>query len=282
MAYRFDLTVAPGPEARRVLAEQTARALQALLDPEGSGNVHGARKALKRCRALLELVSEALGGKRLDRLATVYRDAGRLLSGARDAEVARVVLALIAAEAELPELAAVLPPIERRTRSEDVVRAREMLLVAERDLERLRWGRLDQDGILDGLERSYRRARRELDKTRATDDPEVVHDWRKRVKAWGYHVQLLQGVWPPVIGPFLGVADELQEALGDHHDVSVVREALLAEGASVPNALVTAMEARERRMVERAWSLGGPLFAVPAEQHADWFDALWIEAAWTS
>jgi len=278
MAYRFELTLHPGQEARRVLVEQTARALQALLDPEGRGNVHSARKSLKRCRALLDLARKGVGGSKLSRLANTYRDAGRLLSGARDAEVARVVLAVIVAQAELPRYAGLLPPMERTTRPQDVAKAREMLLEARRELETLRWSQLDRQQILQGLERSYGRARRDLEKTRTSDEPEVVHDWRKRVKAWGYHLQLLQDVWPAVIGPFLGVADDLQEALGDHHDVSVVREAVLAETGSVPRGLGEAMAARERRMVERAWRLGGPLLAVSKEQHAAWFEALWAEA----
>ncbi len=261
-----------------MLVEQTARALKALLDPEGRGNVHSARKSLKRCRALLDLVRKGLVGSSLTRLADTYRDAGRLLSGARDAEVARVVLAVIVAEAEIPQYAGLLPPISRKTRPQDVARAREMLLDARTELETLHWSQLGRQQILDGLERSYGRARGDLQKTRASDDPEVVHDWRKRVKAWGYHLQLLQDVWPPVVGPFLGVADDLQEALGDHHDVSVVREAVLAETGAVPPGLAVAMSARERRMVERAWRLGGPLLAVSAEQHAGWFGALWAEA----
>ncbi len=279
MAYRFDLSLDPGAEARRVLLEQTTRALQALQDPEGQGNVHSARKSLKRCRALLDLARRGLGGARTGPLAATYRDAGRLLSGARDAEVARVVLAIIVADSKLPKYAHLLPPMERTTRPEDVAEAERMLMQAETDLEALPWSRLDRVRLLAGLERSYGRARADLAKTRQTDEVEVVHDWRKRVKAWGYHVQLLQDVWTPVIGPFLGVADELQEALGDHHDVSVVRQALLAEVGAVPKRLEKALAARERGMVERAWRLGGPLLAMSAEQHAGWFGALWAEAA---
>jgi CHAD domain-containing protein len=275
MAYRFDLTLEPGQEACRVLVEQTARALQALLDPEGQGNVHSARKSLKRCRALLDLARRGLGGSVIAPLGNIYRDAGRLLSGARDAEVARIVLAVIVAEAGLSQYAGLLPARSRATRPEDVARAREMLLEARAELETLRWSQLGRPQIVAGLERSYDRARRDLQKTRASDEPAVVHDWRKRVKAWGYHLQLLQDVWPEVIRPFLGVADDLQEALGDHHDVSVVRDAVLAEVGVLPADLADAMAARERSMVQRAWRLGEPLLAVRAEEHASWFAALW-------
>lgn len=279
MAFRFDLSVAPGAEARRVLVEQTDRALHALNDPDGPGNVHTARKSLKRCRALLALVRRGLRRKKVDALNMLYRDAGRLLSGARDAEVARKVLAIVVTEAKIPKYASLLPVVDKHTDPADVKIARAMLEDARARLEKLAWGSLSEEVILGGLERSYARARQDLARTRSTSDPEVVHDWRKRVKAWGYHLQLVRGVWPVMMEPLLAVVDDLQEALGDHHDVSVVREAVLAETGKVPPRLAKALTAREDRFVATAWSLGGPLLAARPEVHSEWFGALWAEAS---
>src|SRR3954470_10433076 len=79
---------APAHGARSALCEQIDEACRSLAGAHASDvDIHGARKAIKRSRAMLRLVRDALS-RRVYRLANLtLRDAGRPLSAARDARV---------------------------------------------------------------------------------------------------------------------------------------------------------------------------------------------------
>ena len=90
MSYRlqFDQTLDDG--LRRVASEQLGDALTGLRDPDGTDPVkavHEARKSVKKSRAALRLARPALPKDAYRREDQALRDAGRSLSGARDADV---------------------------------------------------------------------------------------------------------------------------------------------------------------------------------------------------
>ncbi len=80
-----------GDGLRRATLAQLDIAIEALQSGGATGvprrHVHEARKALKRLRALIRLLRGRLGETAYERDSTTLRDAGRLLAGARDAEV---------------------------------------------------------------------------------------------------------------------------------------------------------------------------------------------------
>src|ERR1044071_1679903 len=90
MGYRLDLT-APVPDAvRATAAERLERAAERLREDHGDdpvGAVHGARKDLKKARALLRLARSGMPAKAYRRENRRLRDLGRELSGGRDADV---------------------------------------------------------------------------------------------------------------------------------------------------------------------------------------------------
>ena len=55
------------------------------------------------------------------------------------------------------------------------------------------------DAVADGLERTYRRGRRDFRAARDEPSVEALHEWRKRVKDLWYHHTLLRELWPPVM-----------------------------------------------------------------------------------
>ncbi|HEY2767686.1 MAG TPA: CHAD domain-containing protein [Solirubrobacteraceae bacterium] len=81
----------PVAALRRVIVGQLDIAIELLQDYPGESSehtVHETRKALKRARAILRLLRDQLGDKRLAHENAALRDCARRLAGARDAVVA--------------------------------------------------------------------------------------------------------------------------------------------------------------------------------------------------
>ena len=80
------------------------------------------------------------------------------------------------------------------------------------------------DALAKGLEKTYRRGRREFEA--AMDEPTVesLHEWRKRVKHLWYHHTLLRSLWPPVMEVTGDEAHALSDRLGDDHDLAVLAD----------------------------------------------------------
>ena len=95
-SYRLKTKEAPAEGLRRIALGRTEKAVERLDGVEGdelAAAIHGARKDLKKLRGALRLVRFELGKKKFKAESRRYRDAGRLLSGSRDAEVKLETLA---------------------------------------------------------------------------------------------------------------------------------------------------------------------------------------------
>jgi len=263
MAYAFERDE-PAPEAiARIMREQIARARKQLTDAKApvEKRVHDARKRFKETRAVVRLVREPLGAQFAVENAW-WRDAGRDLASARDAEA--VIEALD--KLELP------PAVTRRTRKRlesrrDATSAKEIearvakiaALVAGAEARLARWPTLPDsfDAIVDGLARTYRDGRRAMKTARVEQAASDYHEWRKRVKDHWYHAQLLQHVWPDVMKVYAGQLASLSRALGDHHDLDVLRGIV----GSSPRKLLDAIDARQVELEARAAELGARVYA---------------------
>src|SRR5262245_54720733 len=89
MSYQLTLTEPLATELRRVAHEQLGDAVSDLRDPARNrvDAVHDARKAVKKVRALRRLATSSLPKAARSAESQALRDAGRLLSGTRDADV---------------------------------------------------------------------------------------------------------------------------------------------------------------------------------------------------
>ena len=88
----------PGEGIRRVARGRIDSAVEHLRNDAGADvaeAVHDTRKDMKKLRSLLRLVRDELGPERYRAENGRYRDAARLLSGARDAEVKLATLAAL-------------------------------------------------------------------------------------------------------------------------------------------------------------------------------------------
>src|ERR1044071_9440613 len=87
MAYSIEHDEAAGAAIARIVREQIARAREQLMDRKApiEKRVHDARKRFKEIRAVLRLVREPFGAQ-FDVENAWYRDAGRTLASAGDAD----------------------------------------------------------------------------------------------------------------------------------------------------------------------------------------------------
>jgi CHAD domain-containing protein len=282
------------PDAYRLLAGESVpdgmrRAARGRIDhalaqlgngDEPDKSVHEARKDMKKLRSLLRLARPELGGTLYRRENTRLRDAGRGLSGVRDAKAMldgldaleeaglhrstaeRVRRALLRHKASfaLDENAAAAAAAElQETRRQ----------VADWPLERDGWRALEA-----GLRRMYGRGRRAMRAAEAEPSTGALHDWRKRVKDLWYLLTLLCESWSAVLGPEADQAHELSRLLGDDHDLALLRDFATEHGVTSAR-LEAAIDNRRTELQGRAFALGHRLYAEKPRTFSERLRSYW-------
>ena len=261
---------------RGVLQGQVQRAashLQGREDETPDKAVHAARKSFKRSRATLRLARNELGPEAFSRENRRYRDLGRDLSGARDADV----------------LLATLDDIATRSGREGAFGGLRERVAAERDARR---GELDDDSartaaiarlkdaenaigelpldddlgaLVAGWRKTYRDGRRAYRAAGREHTTETLHEWRKRVKDLWHQCQVFELLWPARMKTMAGQASKLSDALGEDHDLAVLtakarenEDALTGEERRV---LSREIKRRRRKLQKKADKIGAKLYA---------------------
>jgi CHAD domain-containing protein len=200
--------------------------------PDGEA-VHEARKALKRLRALLRVSRDSLGDERYRHENVILRDAGRSLSGARDARVLLDTLDDLNKRFsdEIPDgawsrLRAALSAEARAASEGDHDSAGNLVSALSDARTRVASWPLPQKGgpesLAPGFERIYRRGRRALRAASAERSTENLHELRKRAKDLWHAAQLLRPASPKRMKKLGRRAHRLADLLGDDHDLAVL------------------------------------------------------------
>lgn len=277
-AYRVKAKEAPAEGIARIAAGRAEKALEELRRAqEGddvAGSIHSARKDLKKLRSVLRLVRPVIGRERFRAENKRYRDAGRRLSPSRDAEVKLETLAALGERfgEELPDGAVkawtrLLSGDRDELGDEDAIAvqiesAMGEIAVGRAEISSWRPSAKSWNLFAPGIERTYKRGRREMKRVRVKRRTEDVHQWRKRVKDLWYQLRIVREMWPALLGETAGQAHELADLLGDHHDLTVLHEDLKTrEELSDEKALATAIERRQDELLEAALDLGARLYA---------------------
>ncbi len=284
-AYRLKRKEKTAKGVRRIALGRAEDALEQLREqPDGEeAAVHTARKDLKKLRSLLRLVRGELDDSTYRGESERYRDAGRLLSDARDAEVKLQTLEALRdrfADLNVDEYAAALRA-ERQSSSDGVLADAARAIQEGRDaIDRWELPPGSWAPVGDGFVRAYDRGRRALAEVRKTDGgEEAVHEWRKRSKDLWYHLQLLGPAWPEVLGPRADQAHELSDLLGDHHDLTILgadarsHPERFADGD--PEALMAAIRTRQEELLSEALPLGERLYADKPKAYRRRVKAYW-------
>ncbi len=258
-AFRLKQDEAIPDGVRRIARGRIDHAIDALADASEEG-VHDARKDMKKLRALLRLVRGEVGDKVFRREADTFRDAAGELSGVRDADVMLATLAELEEryDAEVGPVRQALEAHRLRTTGGGRRQAAQTAIAILTEARgRVDDWPLERDGfeaLEEGLERTYRRGRRDWRAALEEPSTEKLHEWRKRVKDLWYHCSILQETWKPVMTALADEAHELSDRLGDDHDLAV----LLGFGAE---SLAPLIATRRAELQEEAFAYGSRLYA---------------------
>ena len=238
--------------------------------------IHESRKRLKRLRAMLRLLRDAVNRSARRRENEFLRNAGRVLSAARDAAV------LVEAFDEL------LKNSGERVQAMAIGRVRAKLLAhrraAAREQKEKGIGALlrslrqckqrvmsvkikgkDFAALRGGLRHAFRRGRAAFDIALYDRDPAKLHEWRKIVKQLWHQIELLEPIWPEVLRQLGDKLHALADCLGEDHDLAVLREVLIDEREAFDNqddleTLTALIAARRGELQQAAMQLGTRIY----------------------
>lgn len=272
---RADEPLADG--IRRIAIAQIDLALGELEHAGTPAAVHEARKAIKRTRAVVRLARDEIGDDAYRRDNGALREAGRRLSGARDATVVTQTLddLLERHAGALPsdafaglrdELAA-----DCRAAAERIEEDESAIREATESLELTRanvatWF-LDADPSSDALasawRRIYRRARRATRAADAERTTEAFHELRKRTKDVWHAAEVLDQFAPKEFGRIANRAHKLSSTAGDDHDLAVLLQTARHHklGPGELDLLERLVASRRAKLQARALKRGRRLYA---------------------
>jgi CHAD domain-containing protein len=249
--------------AQLELAEQR---LKGTSDPVTA--VHEARKSLKRTRALLRLARRALGETVYRRENRQLRDAGRLLSSARDADVMRETLAKLEARLSDNRKACVVPlrellngagaHVSNSAVSVNLRKAKVSIGAAKKRFARLKAKTEGFDQLAAGLQTGYRLGRRALAHAEDGADEEAFHELRKAVQQHWRQMLLLTRAWPEVCRARAAAARDIAQLLGEEHDYAILAAYIVSQrdcGLTAEELEVIAQACRDRQHELRALAL---------------------------
>ena len=240
MAYRIEEHEGIEAGVRRIAAEQIDLVLAHLAAPDNVDEaVHDARQAFKRIRALVALVRADLGEHVFREENRCYRDAGRLLGGARDAAVLVATLQALTEHYSgrlapkafdgarhalerfrVAQVAGVVGADHALSKTAELVAAGRERVFA--------WPAMPDEftALGTGLRRSYREGRRGLATVERKPSARGFHEWRKPVKRLWYHLHLVSPAWPVIVNAFAREFHHLSDCLNEVHDLTVLRHAV--------------------------------------------------------
>jgi CHAD domain-containing protein len=277
----------------RVVDEQLEGAVKQLRG-EGEGDadadeaVHDVRKRLKKSRSALRLGRYDLGDATRDAENEVLRQAGRRLSGARDAQVLLHTLALFEDELSAPTCGAMRDLLEQRREALGAQRrgALDGTQAIADELDALR-GRTGDWPLADasfgsagrGLRRIHKRGRRAMEVAIADGSDEDWHEWRKRVKDLWYSLRILRPIARTQLAGMVDEADELSDVLGDHNDLAVLLQAVEEHRGELGDdraaELRAAVSRRRDRLRLAAVPLGKRLYAEAPRRFSSRVQTYW-------
>jgi CHAD domain-containing protein len=284
-----------GESLGRICALQTERTMKIVHDEATSmeERVHEARKRIKETRALLRLFRGALGDA-FDDENRRFRDAGRELAPYRDTTT--VVEAIKALPPRVREtigpkaMRALLTLANERQRAqfagESALRERFESLIARLAgaTERLAQASLPDTTrfsiIEDGLSRTISSGKRAMASAFKSGTDADFHEWRKRVKDLGHHIELLINVWPNVMTALEKEIATLARHLGHHHDLALVAEVVhQAEGTLGDTAerhrIGRLIAAQQKRTIALVRPIAERVYAVRSRRMARAIGTLW-------
>lgn len=214
------------PQRLRRKALDLIDSLVAKLDEVNTKTIHDARRRLKELRAMTTLLGRGKAESRF------FRDAGRLLSGARDAKAAFEAFERLrgrfASEWTPQQFAKIRRALAARVDvsiDPDVFDSlRSALIIKRSHVAALPVDEMHREDLMRALSKSYRRARRGMRRAMEDRSAVAIHEWRKRVKSHWFHSRFLTAVSLCNLETRNEALRQLSRALGDHHDLTLIED----------------------------------------------------------
>ncbi len=292
MHYRLNLGK-PLQEAVPAIATGQLDAAIACLKSSGRDHkaVHSARKHFKRVRALLGLVESAARGKKVKASQKLITSAAHSLAPGRDAKVALGAAESLAKDCASSSNARAFSDLTsflmaRRERAEEKFNRTGLegvlqeLETAKAGLAKLDLRDARMSDLLKSVTAAYARGRRAMKAALDTGGDEPVHTWRKHAQRHWRHMLLLKAVCPKEAKERIVLARRLSEILGEHNDLAVLRQTILANRIvfrtpSDVQMLCRCIETRQKRLARKAASHGARLYAAKPGAFSRRFQAYW-------
>jgi CHAD domain-containing protein len=268
-------TFRPGAQAVGLLRRHTAAAVEHLAGARPSGaRIHAARKELKRARATLRLLREAIDAAHFAEADAVLRGVARQLNGVRDAdELLRTFEKLRDAlkESKRPARLAPLRKLlqqEHRTAVSSMSRERlQAIKLVLRTCKQQSYGwsaANDLDLLTAGMQRTYRKGRVCYRAAREARSNERLHAWRRQVKYCVYQLETIRSIGAGKTTRRLRACAKIADLLGKDHDLAMLQERAALADLDAASALHVADEIRDERakLQRRALRLGERLYRI--------------------
>jgi CHAD domain-containing protein len=280
--YRLQPGEGAAEGVRRIARGQIDLAVERLESADGDGldeAIHEARKGFKRLRALVRLARDGLGDEIYRHENETFRDAGRALSGVRDARVMVDTLEDLTSRygdeipaggfAGLHDALTAEAQAAHEQVNNDAAAVRRVLVTLQAARARVESWPLPEDAGLQplapGFERIYRRGRRAQRAAAEEASTEALHELRKRAKDLWHAAQLMRPARPKRLKKLGRRAHQLSDLLGDDHDLAVLSDYVkhhpqCFEDRHDQAALVAVIERRRELLQGEALSLGSSLY----------------------
>jgi CHAD domain-containing protein len=237
MSFEFRNDQTLSDNVRRLYGEQIVKAIGIVNGTRHTQDtpVHQTRKYLKKARAMLRLVRKEIGRTLFRQQDHWLRDASRLMSEVRDAEVRLETVR---------ELQSIRPARGRGLyrRLEQMLtlelesfvaafaewqnQALPILKQAEAAIDTWPVDHFDCRQLRRAVQVSYKRARRCLAEARKNPTPNAYHNFRTEAKMLTYHLRILRPINPVVLKKLDEELAAVGELLGRAHDLTFLGERL--------------------------------------------------------
>ncbi len=280
--------------ARRIARHRVESALE-ILDGKSPTDpaVHTARKELKKARATLRLLRDALGTSTYKKENAALRDAARPLSELRDGQVLLDALRSLVERHGAPASQWPLAKFERvlsrrreelretiLERSGPLQGACKILRGARSRSEHWHVGRHGWSVLGPGLKRTYSHGRRAFARALGRRGDESLHEWRKQTQYFRNQLQLFEPLGSGRLAGLVKKTRDLVEYLGDDHDLAVLSERAMAAREDFPSAathraFIALIERRRAKLQDKALRVGRQVYkeapvAFTARLGRDW------------
>jgi CHAD domain-containing protein len=274
MGYHFTSSEPVPLAVRRIVLEEIAFATDRLKVNRAADRddaIHEVRKTVKRVRSLLKLMQPAFGD-RYDLEAGAWRNLGQILSPVRDAEAMLELFENLRPHCPKHLYA----PLRRRLVGNKRQTSRDIDLVMtklasglKRSTPRLKSWPMEDHGfktIAPGWKQTYRRGARALGAAEEDASPENLHRLRKRTKEHFFQLRLLEGLWDAKLRSHKAKAERLEEMLGSHHNLVVLKTTILQQPAVNAEEFLTVLDKLEKDLARKALKLAARVYAQPTSR----------------